>query len=300
MPNKYKKVDRAVPFADFCETWKKARGDNPFWHRNMMTKWEEIKDDAAVLEQVYMSLKNEIKKKEKAVNQQQNMMQKFFGSRKPSKKKLNSKKQNNKKQNKIKSENGNISKLQSEKNQKVQNPQKMKEQKKVVNNREYTKPAQDREQRNIVENVKKIEHLKKEYKKTNRIDCKKLISEDISKAEKSVEISNRKLKLLKRKAENQCSLRKRRKLLLEKAGQLDASLLPKKVGRPRLDDHHEDLLSTIEEIAIEGNGEAAADPKRRSELTEAYISLDSLHQKLVEQGYKISRSGTYLYIRIIP
>lgn len=66
-------------------------------------------------------------------------------------------------------------------------------------------------------------------------------------------------------------------------------------GRPSLETEQPELLKTITEIAMFG---ASADERRRCEITRTCRTLDDLLEKLIQLGYKISRSG--LYLRIIP
>ena len=67
------------------------------------------------------------------------------------------------------------------------------------------------------------------------------------------------------------------------------------VGRPRVEDDQPDLLKAIVDIVCAG---AAADERRRSEKLSTCKTLDDLHEALLEQGFTISRSGTYL--RLLP
>ncbi|KAK3919961.1 Enzymatic polyprotein [Frankliniella fusca] len=66
-------------------------------------------------------------------------------------------------------------------------------------------------------------------------------------------------------------------------------------GRPRLEEDQPDLLKVISDIAIYSS--SAAD-RRRSETLRLCGTLDELHSELLERGFKISRSATYL--RLIP
>ena len=66
-------------------------------------------------------------------------------------------------------------------------------------------------------------------------------------------------------------------------------------GRPTLEENQPELLNAIKEIACHIS---AADDRRRSEAIRSCVSLDQLHEKLQDQGFALSRAGTYL--RLIP
>ncbi|GBP40850.1 hypothetical protein EVAR_88911_1 [Eumeta japonica] len=66
-------------------------------------------------------------------------------------------------------------------------------------------------------------------------------------------------------------------------------------GRPRLEEQRPLLLKTIVDLAMFG---ASAEERRRSEIVRSCRTLTDLHEKLKEQGFQISRSGTYL--RLFP
>ena len=68
-----------------------------------------------------------------------------------------------------------------------------------------------------------------------------------------------------------------------------------KIGRPRLEDDQSALLKTIVDIVCVGS---AADDRRRSEKFSTCKTLDDLHEALLEHGFSISRSATYL--RLMP
>ena len=65
-------------------------------------------------------------------------------------------------------------------------------------------------------------------------------------------------------------------------------------GRPRHPDN-EELLKTIVDLSMHGS---SADERRRTEIIRSCRTLDDLHDALLERGYQISRSATYL--RLIP
>lgn len=66
-------------------------------------------------------------------------------------------------------------------------------------------------------------------------------------------------------------------------------------GRPRLEEQQSVLLKTIVDIAMFG---ASAEERRRCEVVRTCHTLSDLHAKLLELGFNISRSGTY--IRLLP
>lgn len=66
-------------------------------------------------------------------------------------------------------------------------------------------------------------------------------------------------------------------------------------GRKPIQYHQEGLLQTIADIAMFG---ASAEERRRCEVVRTCRTLDDLHKALVEKGYNISRSATYL--RLLP
>lgn len=66
-------------------------------------------------------------------------------------------------------------------------------------------------------------------------------------------------------------------------------------GRRLLDYAQDGLLKAISDIAMYG---ASAEERRRCELVRTCRTLDDLHKALVEKGYNISRSATYL--RLLP
>lgn len=66
-------------------------------------------------------------------------------------------------------------------------------------------------------------------------------------------------------------------------------------GRPRLEEKQPELLNTIIELAMFG---ASAEERRRCEVLRSCRTLTDLHARLIELGYQISRSGTY--IRLLP
>lgn len=74
------------------------------------------------------------------------------------------------------------------------------------------------------------------------------------------------------------------------------SLKPRSTSeRPRLEEEQSDLLKTIVEIAMFC---ASAEEGRRCEVVRKCHTLSDLHAQLLELGFNISRSGTY--IRLLP
>lgn len=71
--------------------------------------------------------------------------------------------------------------------------------------------------------------------------------------------------------------------------------IKEKVGPPRIEEEDSGLLQTIIEIATFGS---ATHDRRRTEEIKACKTLDDLHKKLVEAGFQLSRSATYL--RLLP
>ncbi|XP_039438893.2 uncharacterized protein LOC120420048 [Culex pipiens pallens] len=67
------------------------------------------------------------------------------------------------------------------------------------------------------------------------------------------------------------------------------------IGRPRLEEQQTDLLKAICDIAIYGS---AAQDKRQFEAIRSIHTLDELKDALFHQGFKLSRSATYL--RLLP
>lgn len=66
-------------------------------------------------------------------------------------------------------------------------------------------------------------------------------------------------------------------------------------GRPRLEEEQPELLKTITDLAMFG---ASAEERRRCEIVRTVHSLSELTEKLIELGFNISRSATY--IRLLP
>lgn len=66
-------------------------------------------------------------------------------------------------------------------------------------------------------------------------------------------------------------------------------------GRPRLEETQPELLKVITDLAMFG---AAAHDRRREESVRSCRTLSQLHEQLIEIGFEISRSATYL--RLIP
>lgn len=68
-----------------------------------------------------------------------------------------------------------------------------------------------------------------------------------------------------------------------------------KRGRPSIDSDQSDLLKSIVDIV---SASGAADDRRRTELIRSCKTLDDLHSELLNLGYSLSRSATYL--RLLP
>ena len=68
-----------------------------------------------------------------------------------------------------------------------------------------------------------------------------------------------------------------------------------KPGRPRIEEDQPQLLSTIVDIV---QASSSADERRRSERIKSVKTLDDLQSELVEHGFNLSRSTTYL--RLLP
>lgn len=109
-------------------------------------------------------------------------------------------------------------------------------------------------------------------------------------------------KLLKKKGNNvnrQKKFRSSQKLKLKKVleipGVNDILKLQKIAGRPKLENNQPELLKTILDIATFSGG---ADPKRRTETVHCVRTLNELHDRLLELGFTLSRSATYL--RLLP
>lgn len=92
----------------------------------------------------------------------------------------------------------------------------------------------------------------------------------------------------------------RRKVSLEKICEINkeaAAVLKvrNKIGRPHIEEDQPELLQSIIDIVTLGG---AAHDRRRTEEIRSCKTLDELHEKLLTEGFQISRSATYL--RIIP
>lgn len=75
------------------------------------------------------------------------------------------------------------------------------------------------------------------------------------------------------------------------AAEIFRSLSRDALGRPRLDVDQPNLLSTI--VDIVQSSSASAD-RRRCEMLRTVTTLDDLNKELLNFGFKISRSATYL------
>jgi hypothetical protein len=67
-------------------------------------------------------------------------------------------------------------------------------------------------------------------------------------------------------------------------------IVPKRIGRPNLEEAQAGLLETIVDL-ITADGDAAADPKRMSLLLETLKTVEDLHAALLERRYILSRSS---------
>ncbi|XP_055611608.1 uncharacterized protein LOC129758171 [Uranotaenia lowii] len=67
------------------------------------------------------------------------------------------------------------------------------------------------------------------------------------------------------------------------------------IGRPPIEETQPDLLRTIVEISLHGS---AAEGKRQDESIRSVKTLSELHEALLQKGFQISRSSTYL--RLLP
>ena len=108
----------------------------------------------------------------------------------------------------------------------------------------------------------------------------------------------KKLRELKQRVLVPKKQRTKKKLKLEKAGQIDSSLIPKKPGRPRLTAEQNGLLEAIVAVATADNNKFAADPRRRSEEIRSYMTLDHLVSELQARGFQIKRSAVHL--KLLP
>ncbi|KAJ8890969.1 hypothetical protein PR048_010478 [Dryococelus australis] len=66
-------------------------------------------------------------------------------------------------------------------------------------------------------------------------------------------------------------------------------------GRSRLEEEHSELLKAVVDLAMFG---ASAEERRRCEMVRTVHTLSELTDKLIELGFNISRSATY--IRLLP
>lgn len=66
-------------------------------------------------------------------------------------------------------------------------------------------------------------------------------------------------------------------------------------GRPCIEDNQPDFLKTIIDLATYGSG---ADDRRRTEMIRTCKTLDDVHDQLLKDGFKVSRSA--LYLRFVP
>lgn len=122
----------------------------------------------------------------------------------------------------------------------------------------------------------------------------------IKKLPKTLEDERKKLDILKRNAGRQKEFRKTRKDNLNKLREQDKNIanflrIRTEPGRLRLESDQPELLNAISQVAIHGG---SADIRRRSETIRTCKTLDQLQAQLVEIGFTISRSATYL--RLLP
>ena len=131
------------------------------------------------------------------------------------------------------------------------------------------------------------------------LKTRKLHQQQISELAKRRSKAQAKLKKVKRRAKQAKALRRKRKVTLERAGEIDPSLLPrKKPGRARLTSEQSELFLAIIDVATTNQTKLAADPRRRSEQIKSYMRLDDLVKNLWKEGFKISRTATYM--KLLP
>lgn len=160
-------------------------------------------------------------------------------------------------------------------------------------NKTFRKPAQEKLESEI--------HVLK-----SKMNCL-LLAREVDENTSLTEIKKIKSKLvksesvLKTKICNAKNQRKYRTLLKAKikkicsTGETSDAILHGKVGRPRLEEKQPELLKTIVDIAMFGS---AAHDRRRADDIRSCRTLTDLHEKLLESGFMLSRSATYL--RLLP
>lgn len=124
--------------------------------------------------------------------------------------------------------------------------------------------------------------------------------EDINKTKKELDKTKRLLRAKESNAEYQKKFRASHKRKLESictANEGAASILRvrKTVGRPRIEEDQSELCKAIVDIATFGG---AAHDRRRTEEIRSCKTVDDLHNRLLEMGFNLSRSATYL--RLLP
>ena len=77
-------------------------------------------------------------------------------------------------------------------------------------------------------------------------------------------------------------------------GQQLAKFNRQEAGRPRIETDQKGLLDAIVSIASYG---AAADDRRRTEMLKSCKSLDDLQSELLNNGFHLSRTATYLRLQ---
>ena len=128
------------------------------------------------------------------------------------------------------------------------------------------------------------------------------ISNQLKEAREALKDAETKLKIKTRDAERQRKRRSEEKTLrlhlasesVENAKKLK-SFIHEKAVRPPLEDMYPELHYTIVSIA---RMEAGPDHRRWTDILNACLTLDDLHDRLLKEGILLSRQSTYL--RLIP
>lgn len=154
-------------------------------------------------------------------------------------------------------------------------------------------PAQEK-------SANKISSMEKQMNGLLVVENSGLCTPEIRKLEEELETEKKRLKGLELAQERQRKFRKiqqkKMKELYEKIPEAKQILKVKDdPGRPRLEDDQPDLLKVICSIATLGSG---AHLRRRDETLRVCRTLDDLHNQLLDFGYNLSRSATYL--RLLP
>lgn len=162
--------------------------------------------------------------------------------------------------------------------------------------RKYSTPAQDELKNRIINLEKEVNIL---YLRRDSMNADGSEKRQINELTKEIENSKKALNSLELHAKQakryRDNLRDNMKELKNKNKPSENAEIDTKSGRPRLEVHQPDLLKTIADIAMFG---ASAEERRRSEVVRSCKTLDELHARLLELGYKISRNA--LYIRLLP